>query len=158
VAPAAAALLLLLSGALVVRAAHPAVPNENHDVAAWLVSRNLTTGVGSYWSANNITVATSGRIRVAPLIGRPLLAYRWESRGDWYDPARNDARFVVLDLRDDADHRTVDAAVEQFGPPLEHHDFGHYGVLVYDHNLLVGLRALCGPDIAASMAACSPNH
>jgi phosphoglycolate phosphatase-like HAD superfamily hydrolase len=61
---------------------------------------------------------------------------------------------TVLDLHDDADNSMVAATVRQFGPPVERRDFNRYTVLVYDHNLLVGLHALCGPDIAPSMADC----
>jgi hypothetical protein len=156
-APALAAVLVLLAGAFAVRTTEPAAPHENQDVAEWLAAHHLTTGVGSYWSANNITLATRGRVLVAPMHGRdPFLGYRWESRADWYDPARHDARFVVLDLRDDG-QGTLDAAVKQFGPPRERHDFGSSAVLLYDHNLLVGLPALCGPNVAPSMADCFPR-
>jgi hypothetical protein len=155
VAPAVLAVAVVLCGALAVRASAPPVPNENADVAAWLVANDLRSGIGSYWTANNITLATSGRVRVAPVTGRPHMGYRWESKLDWYDPARADARFIVLDLRDDTDHGTVLETIKQFGPPVRRKDFGRYTVLVFDHNLLVGLPALCGPNVAPSMADCA---
>ena len=153
--PALVALLVVLGGAFVFQAREAGVPAANSDIAQWLSSRNLSYGLGSYWSANNITLGTSGRVTVVPVSGNdPVRAFRWESRIDWYDPARHDARFVILDLSGEPD-RSAAAAITQLGPPTERRDFGAFVVLVYDHNLLVGLPALCGPGVVApSMAAC----
>jgi hypothetical protein len=138
-APVLAAVLVLLTGVFVAHSIDPGVPAERQDVADWLVSRDLRYGVGNYWTANNITLASRGRTQVVPVAGASdITAYHWESRSDWYDPARHDARFFVLDLRQPAN--TVEAAVAQFGPPVERHDFGTAAVLVYDHNLLAQLR------------------
>jgi hypothetical protein len=154
VLPALAAVLVTLAVALV---AHPwprVGAAENQDVADWLLARNLTYGVGSYWSSNNITLATSGRVQVVPLTGgAPVMAYRRESRADWYDPALNDARFVVVDARDPAGH-VLESAISLFGPPLERHDFAGAVVLLYAHNLLVGLPAYCVHWTAPSLAEC----
>ncbi len=149
------AVLVVFSGALVTSAAVPSVPAASQDAAQWLESQHLTYGIGSYWGANSVTLTTGGRVQVAPLIGSgPILAYRWESRADWYDPARHDARFLILDLQD-ATYGSMEPAIAQFGPPAaEPRYFGRFAVLLYDHNLLVGLSALCGPDVAPSMAQC----
>jgi hypothetical protein len=137
-APVLAAVLVLLAGFFVVQSANRGVPAERQDVADWLVSRNLRYGIGNYWTANNITLASKGRTQVVPVAGATeITAYHWESRGDWYDPARHDARFFVLDLRQP--ENTVESAVAQFGSPVERHDFGTATVLIYDHNLLAEL-------------------
>jgi hypothetical protein len=155
VLPTLSAVLVVLSVALATRPMQlVGAPENPQEVADWLVARNLAYGVGSYWTANNITLLSSGRVQVAPLTtGTPVVAYRRESRADWYDPARHDARFVVVDVRDVRDH-VLDTAISRFGPPLERHDFTAAVVLLYDHNLLVGLPAECGAKIAASMADC----
>jgi hypothetical protein len=158
--PVLVAALLGLSTAFGVQAAqaHPA-PAANQNIAQWLQAQHLTYGLGGYWNANVITLATSGLVRVVPLSAGAerrgvLFAYRWESRADWFDPARHDARFVVVDL-DDPGYGTLKVALGQFGRPINRQDFGRYTVLVYDHNLLVGLPALCGGGHSApSMAEC----
>lgn len=158
--PARAALLTalaVLAGALVMYAER-AVPSEAEGTATarWLDAHDLTDGVGAYWAANNITVATGGRVRVAPVTGRERIhAYRWESRADWYNPAVRDARFLILD-RARPDNGTEEVAREQFGDPTERHDFGQFTVLLYPYNLLRNLPAYCGPSTAESMAKCPP--
>ncbi|HEX6682695.1 MAG TPA: hypothetical protein VF062_07870 [Candidatus Limnocylindrales bacterium] len=128
-----------------------------HDVAAWLKARGIDYGIGSYWYASNLTLLTGGRVRVAPVIAvGSIRGYRSESRADWYDPALHDARFLVLDKGTPA-FGTVPMAIEQFGVPVERHEFSGSTVLVYSHNLLVGLPAFCYPDVAPSMAECPPH-
>lgn len=153
--PVVAAALAVSTLAFVVRATDRPVPEAGADVGNWLVSRNLTHGLGSYWGANVVTLNTSGRVTVAPTIGvgQDIMGYRWESRADWYDPARHDARFLVIDL-DNPGYGTVAGATRQFGAPVERHDFGRFSVLVYGHNLLVGLPAYCVPEVAPRMADC----
>ena len=97
---------------------------------------------------------------MAPLNGRSrITAYRWESRSDWYDPAKHDARFIVLQLNSPG-FFTVDAAISQFGQPvgrvtLPTSSKGNATVLVYNRNLLIGLPAWCAPGHEApSMAQC----
>jgi hypothetical protein len=149
-----AAVVLLSGGVFVARAAAPSVPALNQDVAGWLESQHLRYGLGGYWTANNITLIARGRVQVVPVTGTDrIMGYRWESHAEWYDPARHDARFIVLNL-DNRTYGTVKGATAQFGAPIERHDFGRYAVLVYDHNLLAGLPAYCVPTIVARMADC----
>jgi hypothetical protein len=128
---------------------------EAADAADWLAARGATEGIGSYWAANVTTAYTGGRVRVAPTAsyGDTIYAYRWESRADWYDPARRDARFIVLDLGFPG-YGTPETALAQFDDPTEQRSFGRFVVFLYDRNLLNGLPAFCGPEIAASVALC----
>ncbi|MET7421973.1 hypothetical protein [Dactylosporangium sp. NPDC005555] len=151
---AAAAVVLVVAFATQSAAAKPEPP-EAHEVAAYLDAHDLRYGLGSYWGSNTITVATGGRTRVAPVIGPDIRSFRWESDADWYDATKYDARFLVVDLKH-ARYGTVDAAVSQFGPPVERHDFGRWALLIYDHNLLVGLPAQCGGLAAATHTHCPP--
>jgi hypothetical protein len=134
--------------------ARPA-PAEAQEAADWLAANGHRYGIGGYWAANTTTLRTRGRVVVAPVIGikQRIHAYRWESRVDWYDPDRHDARFIVLDLRFDS-YGTAGTATTQFGPPVARRDFGRFVVLLYDHNLLVNLPAYCGPGTAPSMRRC----
>jgi hypothetical protein len=91
--------------------------------------------------------------------GGQIQAYAWESKREWYDAARHDARFIVIDLHN-LDFGTVAQATAQFGQPVRQVTLptspGRTAtVLVYDHNLLVGLPAWClNGRAASSMAHC----
>ncbi|MEV4508191.1 hypothetical protein AB0K00_04445 [Dactylosporangium sp. NPDC049525] len=150
---AAAVVLVVAFGAQAVSA--EAEPPEASAVAEYLVAHDLRYGLGSYWGSNNITVASGGRTHVAPVIGPDVRSFRWESDADWYDAAKHDARFLVVDLKH-ARYGTVEGAVAQFGAPVERHDFGRWALLIYDHNLLVGLPAQCGGLAAATHTHCPP--
>jgi hypothetical protein len=153
---ALAAALVLLGGAFATHAAtaRPA-PAEAQDAADWLAAHGHTYGIGGYWAANTTRLRTKDRVGVAPVIGvnGRIHAYRWESRADWYDPGRHDARFLMLDLKFD-NYGTPEEALAQFGAPVERRDFGRFAVLIYDRNLLVGLPAHCGPRTAPSLDRC----
>lgn len=142
VAPAAvvaatAAVALLVAFATQATAVQPR-PVEAKPVADWLQAEHLRYGLGSYWASNNVTVATGGKIHVAPAGGPGVRAYHWESAADWYDAALHDARFLIVD-RQHPEGLTVSAAEAQLGAPVERHDFGRFVVLVYHRNLLIGL-------------------
>jgi hypothetical protein len=130
------------------------VPGEHQGVADWLVAHQLTFGIGSYWSANNITLASGGRVTVAPITGpEEVVAFRWETRPEWYDPARHDARFIIIDsIR--PGYGTVDGVVAKYGAPVERVEFPNAVLLRYDFNLLTDLAADCFPGRAARIADC----
>ncbi|WP_173164746.1 collagen-like protein [Phytohabitans suffuscus] len=156
-APVAAAVFALLAAELVGHAAARPSPGHAEDVARWLDGRGLRYGLGEYWNANNITLLTSGRVAVRPVVaGDRVAAYRWESKVDWYDAAAHDATFLVLDTRPAAT-RSEAVAVAQFGAPVERHEFDGAVVLVYGKDLLVGLPAYCVPETVADIRDC-PEH
>jgi hypothetical protein len=129
-------------------------PAEADRVSQWLDGHQLRYGLGAYWASHNVTLSTGGRVQVAPTFGSDRIrGYRWESRADWYDPAKHDARFIVFDLRLPG-YGIPAVARAQFGEPVEEHFFGDFAVFVYDHNLLVGLPAMCVPAVRPSMADC----
>ncbi|MFC0532713.1 hypothetical protein [Phytohabitans kaempferiae] len=157
VVPATAAVLALLGAELVGHAAAKGAPGHAVDVAEWLDDRGLHYGLGEYWNANNITLLTSGRVKVRPVVaGDRVAAYRWESKVDWYDAGAQDATFLVLDTRNPGS-RAEAVATAQFGPPVERHEFNGAVVLVYGKDLLVGLPAYCVPEMVANIRDC-PEH
>jgi hypothetical protein len=116
-----------------------AEPAENQVVADWLAGSGLTYGLASYWNAANVTVATDRRVTVVPIAGeRRLAPFCWQSKADWYDPTKHDARFVIYDPG-----RTMLGSLEPFGAPVTTHAVGRQQVLVYDHNLLSDLAPAC---------------
>lgn len=153
--PVLAGILILFAGVFVYHAVQPARQEPKREITAWLESRDLTHGLGSYWNSNDLTLISQQRVTVAPVIGPDQIkGYRWESKAEWYDPAKHDARFIVIDTERPG-FGTVEQARRQFGPPLQTRAFGQFTVLVYDKNLLEGLPAECGGWVAPSMLDCA---
>jgi hypothetical protein len=145
--PALAVVLLGYMVSLGWGAAQPPVPTQNQQLANWLVTRHFQYGLGDYWEASSITVASGQRVKVRPLdaaTGRKLGAYPWEADAAWYDSARYRANFVVLDPASPSYQTDGTAAMARatFGRPARVYHVGPYLVLVWHKNLLAGLR--CG--------------
>jgi hypothetical protein len=134
-----AALLIALVAATPGRAA----PAENQRLADFLDGRGLTYGLASYWNTANLTVTTQRRVTVVALLdGDRLGPFCWQTKADWYDATKHDARFVVYDPG-----RTMLGSMETitgtFGQPRETVTVGRQQVLIYDHNLLADLKDRC---------------
>jgi hypothetical protein len=78
------------------QAATPAAPEPLASVAAFLEQHGLKQGVGGYWEASVITVETGGAVTIRAVTPACLQPYKWESRHEWYDPARHRANFILL--------------------------------------------------------------
>jgi hypothetical protein len=106
-------------------------------LAPWLLANGYPYGLGTYWLANSVTLASHGRVHVAPVIGAgQVIRDDWESRVEWYDPARHDARFILLDRRTSPPD-VIARLTEEFGRPARVYEFNAATVaLLYDHNLL----------------------
>ncbi|WP_426514974.1 hypothetical protein ACPPVO_29220 [Dactylosporangium sp. McL0621] len=139
-----AVVLVVLLTALAGYAPPRAAPVEGQEAADWLRSRGLRYGLGSYWVSNNITVGTSRNVTVVPTLsgdGR-LLGMCWQTHTDMYDPAKHDARFVLLEKQRPFYGTPADVTT-QYGQPVERKDFPLYVILVYDKNLLDGFATTC---------------
>jgi hypothetical protein len=148
------AVLGVFGGAFVAQSVNGQPRPADREIADWLDAHGLRYGLGGYWNANSTTLTTAGRVQIVPVIGyQRIMAYRWESRADWYDPAKHDARFIVIDVTKPT-YGTIEAATAQWGEPVERHDFGNVAVLRYDHNLLVGLVTFCGPQMVTTTDKC----
>src|SRR5262249_21731541 len=141
--PALGAGLALLVVALFAATPARAEPAEDQRLADWLAGSGLTDGLASYWNAANVTCATERRVTVVPLTGDGRIApLCWQSKKDWDDRAKHDARFVVYDPdRTMLGSRSTVTAT--FGQPASTHMLGRQQVLVYDHNLLGDLAPAC---------------
>jgi hypothetical protein len=125
--------------------AGPAAPAQGSQLAAWLSAQHLTYGLGGYWQANAVTLETAGRVSVRPVVvaGSGLGRGKWEVQPQWYDPRRHEATFMVLSQAQPGATPAgwlshVQAA---FGHPAKIFYVGPYTVLVWNRNLLAGLRA-----------------
>jgi hypothetical protein len=150
--PALLAVLAGYAGVLAYHAARPPRPPTTQAVASWLTVNHLASGIGTYWTANITTVATSGRVEVRPVYlscGR-FSPYAWESKQSWYAPPSSPT-FLVLGLTGAAGaDGTAARAAAQFGSPQRTARIGAYEVLVWNHDLLPaltgGFARGCGPN------------
>jgi hypothetical protein len=119
-----------------------AVPPQNSALVPWLTAHHLSYGLGGYWQASSVTVASDGRVAIRALAGGSTRPYLWLAKTSWYDPASHRASFVVIDTRAAASDAWLPrAAVERyFGRPARTYHTGPYTILVWDKNLLASIR------------------
>jgi hypothetical protein len=118
-------------------AAQPAQPLPTASVAAWLQAHHLRYGLGGYWEASIITAETDGQVKVRALVKATLAADLWQAKPAWYDPAGQQANFIVLSSTPDYVYWEPRALVTKyFGHPARTYHVGDFTVLVWDHNLL----------------------
>ena len=95
-----AALVVLMgfySFGLIRQASAPPAPAPLAKLVTYLEDQHLTYGVGGYWEAGLITVESGGKVTIRAVTPACLQPYQWESKTDWYDPAKHDANFLLLD-------------------------------------------------------------
>ena len=116
----------------------PAAPPDGTQVASWLEAHHLRYGLGGYWQSSIVTVDTGGQVKVRAVVGITAMEpYLWLAKSSWYDPAAQQANFVVLDSTPGYlywEPRAVVAKV--FGRPAREYNVGPFTVMVWDRNLL----------------------
>jgi hypothetical protein len=122
----------------------PAAPAQGSQLASWLSAQHLTYGLGGYWQANAITLETAGQVSVRPVViaGAGLGRDDWEAQPGWYNPAWHQANFVVLSSAWPGKTSVAWASHVRaaFGQPGRIFSVGPYTILVWNKNLLAGLR------------------
>ena len=117
---------------------NPAAP-----LAGWLVDRGLTSGYGAYWDAHIVTLMSSERVRVLPVLSGPagLEPSHWNSTLAWYQ-ARPDRPVNFLVFEPLAPWGGVDesSATATFGPPDRSETVGRYRILIWDHDVAPQLK------------------
>ena len=142
----APALLIAVSGYLLClgqEMAQPAQPAQGQQLASWLAARHLDYGLAGYWQAASTTLASRGAVRVLPVQSWRGTISRggWETDAAWYDPLRHTATFLVLPPgQPGLGYPWSFDARATFGQPARIYDDGPYTVLVWNRNLLTGLR------------------
>jgi hypothetical protein len=124
----------LLSGTALVQ---PTTPDPLQPLAAWLEAHHLTYGLAGYWNASPITVYSGGRVQVRPIyrLSVGYVAEEWGADEQWYEPAENDARFVVAEQAS-VGGMTQALVVSSLGKPAKVYQVDGYSILVYSYNLL----------------------
>ena len=128
----------------------PATPLPMQSVAAWLVAHHQREGLAAYWQGTETTVASGGRVLVAPVTAGGTAAKHWEASSAWYQPSRARATFVIAGLSPISSENalSVAAARARFGPPAAEYHVGIDIVMIYRYNLLTRLngRTFPGPS------------
>jgi len=140
--------LVLVAGvaALGYHASQPARTPDNQVLANWLVAHHLRAGLSTdYWVANSTTLDAGGRVTVRQISlnrhWRLVQPVTWGNRSDWYSPAQYRATFIVVDdARPGAWTAEWWGAVHAFGRPARTLHPDGYTVLVWNRNLLAGIR------------------
>jgi hypothetical protein len=119
----------------------PASPPAFARVASWLQAHHLRYGLGGYWESSIVTVQTDGQVKVRALLKPTLAPDLWLAKPAWYDPAAQQANFVVLSstpgFMNNWEPRPLIS--KYFGRPAHVYDFGPYTVMVWDRNLLASI-------------------
>jgi hypothetical protein len=122
----------------------PLAAAQNHQLASWLMTRHLHSGLSGYWESNVVTLTSGDRIQiraVEPSGGRLTRGTR-ESKAQWYDPDRNTANFIVLfpGVAGYPGFTQERAVLATLGQPARTYRVGSYTVLVWNRNLLREIR------------------
>ena len=138
-----AGLVVLLSylGGLAHDVVQPASPPAFAPVASWLQAHHLRYGLGGYWESSIVTVQTDGQVKVRALLKPTLAPDLWLAKPAWYDPAGQQANFVVLSSTPGFMNNWEPRALisKYFGRPARVYNFGPYTVMVWNRNLLASL-------------------
>jgi hypothetical protein len=138
-APLLAVVLVGYTSGLAYSAMQAPMPAANTQLTTWLASHHFHYGLGGYWDANAVTLASRGHIQIRQVCYRHqhITAYQWESQASWYDPDRHRADFLVLENTPRSCFRPSYVQVKAaFGPPARAYRVGPANVLVWDKNLL----------------------
>lgn len=139
-----AVVLACYAGALAYNVLQPAAPDPDRQLAAWLQSHELTSGMAAYWNADIVTFDTHERVQITPVYRSApghLEGLNRASKVSWFSPAQHDARFLVLPAVTNGcaggnPSQWLVAARRQFGAPSASYHVGPFRVLVWHANLL----------------------
>jgi hypothetical protein len=121
----------------------------NQQLADWLSGHGYTEGLATYWQANETTVASDGKVLVAPITPSARSVRRWESSIGWYDPTSRQANFVIAmsDPNSGLGGLSTATVRKSFGRPAHQYQVEGYVVMVYDYNLLTRLKGRVFPGV-----------
>ncbi|HUZ19434.1 MAG TPA: hypothetical protein VMU75_02550 [Acidimicrobiales bacterium] len=114
----------------------PSAGQTPRQLAAFLADHRLTKGLGDYWSASIVTVASNAEVVVRPVIDGPsgrVVRYERQSDASWYTGQR--FQFILFNAALPLVSASVAAGT--FGPPTTMYSFGDYRVLVFKHPISV---------------------
>jgi len=129
--------------------AHRSVADSDQAIVPWLEAHHLTTGLGTYFEANLITMDSGGRVAVRTVSWQFTrdVPRHYESKADWYDPRQSYANFIVTNSADTSQNRDGSPrrnsliplpaiAALHAGPPAHVYHYKTFTIMVWNHNLL----------------------
>ena len=118
-----------------------AAPPSYPQLASWLQAHHLRYGLSGYWQSSIVTVETDGQVTVRALMWQTMGPYLWLAKSAWYDPASQQANFLVVDdTRSPLPYWEPRAVIAKvFGRPAHEYRVGHVTVMVWDRNLLASI-------------------
>jgi len=129
--------------------AHRSVADSDQAIVPWLEAHHLTTGLGTYFEANLITMDSGGRVAVRTVSWQFTrdVPRHYESKADWYDPRQSYANFIVTNSADNSQNRDGSPrrnsliplpaiAALHAGPPAHVYHYKTFTIMVWNHNLL----------------------
>jgi hypothetical protein len=119
----------------------PVAPMPVQSVADWLAAHHERDGLAGYWQAAVTTMATGGRILVAPVTASAAAPMRWEASSNWYRPSLHRATFVIVGAHQPQPEDPLQVAVvrARFGAPAAEYQVGEDIIMIYRYNLLTRL-------------------
>ncbi len=134
------------------------LPVPDQALVNWLTGHKYTEGLAYYWESNNITVASGGKVLVAPVVYQASAARHWEASVTWYEPSQRRANFVIAATDPSAPPGGLPIASVRkvFGRPAHQYQVGPYVIMVYNYNLLTKLGGRVFPGISKAVAAAGP--
>jgi hypothetical protein len=146
---AAAAVLACYLAGLGYGTAHRSVADSDQAIVPWLEAHHLTTGLGTYFEANLITMDSGGRVAVRTVSWQFTrdVPRHYESKADWYDPRHSYANFIVTNSADNSQNPNGKPrrnsmiplpaiAALHAGPPAHVYHYKTFTIMVWNHNLL----------------------
>jgi hypothetical protein len=129
--------------------AHRSVADSDQAIVPWLEAHHLTTGLGTYFEGNLITMDSGGRVAVRTVSWQFTrdVPRHYESKADWYDPRQSYANFIVTNSADNTQNPNGKPrrnsliplpAIEALhaGPPAHVYHYKTFTIMVWNHNLL----------------------
>jgi hypothetical protein len=129
--------------------AAPSAPPSAYQLTTWLEQHLGGTGLGGYWQASVVTLASGGTVAVRPIAddnsaddSSGVGPHQGEISAAWYDPARSTAHFVVLSpaVLGYAGYTDTKAVRATWGAPARVYHVGQYTIWYWPANLLTAIR------------------
>lgn len=107
-------------------------------LASFLQAHGLTYGLGTYGDASSVTLQSGNAVQVRAVVKTPdtFDAYDWETKSDWFDPAKYTANFVIANVPPESQGITVADVEAVYGQPERLYNAADRAILVYRDNLL----------------------
>lgn len=116
-------------------------------VSQWLAARNLTCGVGGYWSASMITAQTGGRVTVRAVEAdpdEPLRPGFWAADAQWFHGPDKPMFVIWQPGRDNGYNVNAASVTRTFGAPTHIESVAGFQVALLPQAAAGNIRIECG--------------